>query len=169
VRATDNGIPAETLITAVKNSVKRAGVSATSEHPDFRVSAVQLILTLIATTTRGGSVDFRVPFLGMQLRAGATVSRQDTHSLDLMLVPPGLPGPEIRDGDVESALVEAITTIRAVVASAAAGDDPWALATGTVDITFAVTETGSISLGLHGELVGQLTHTLRLTLTPATP
>ena len=69
-------------------------MSATSEHPDFRVSAVQLILALVATTTRGGSVDFRVPLIGMQLRAGATVSRQDTHSLDLMLVPPGLPGPE---------------------------------------------------------------------------
>lgn len=67
-------------------------MSATSEHPDLRVSAVQLILTLVATTTRGGSADFRVPLIGMQLRAGATVSRQDTHSLDLMLVPPGLPG-----------------------------------------------------------------------------
>jgi hypothetical protein len=57
----------------------------------------------------------------------------------------------------------------AVVANAAAGDDPWALATGTIDITFAVTETGSISVGLHGELAGQLTHTLRLTLAAATP
>lgn len=32
-------------------------------------------------------MDFRVPLIGTQLRAGATVIRQDTDSLDLMLVP----------------------------------------------------------------------------------
>ena len=94
VGAGQPGLDGGVFVSQCRVGAERAGVSATSEHPDFRVSAVQLILALVATTTRGGSVDFRVPLIGMQLRAGATVSRQDTHSLDLMLVPPGLPGPE---------------------------------------------------------------------------
>jgi hypothetical protein len=131
----------------------------------LRVSAVQLILKVVGTATRGGGVDFRVPFIGMQFKAGAKVTRQDTHTLDLTLAPPDLAGPEIRDGDIETALVDAITTIRAIVASAAQGDDPWVLTDGTVDLTFVVTENGSISLGFEGELTNELTQTLRLSLT----
>jgi hypothetical protein len=49
---------------------------------------------------------------------------------------------------------------------AAEGDDPWALTTGTVDLSFGVTETGAISLGIDGELASEITHTLHLGLTP---
>jgi len=45
---------------------------------------------------------------------------------------------------------------------------PWgaaaALAASTVDISFVVTETGTISLGVEGELASEVTHTLRLGL-----
>ena len=50
---------------------------------------------------------------------------------------------------------------------AARGDDPWLLSAGTIDITFAITQTGTISLGADGELASELTHTLRLELGPA--
>jgi len=53
------------------------------------------------------------------------------------------------------------------MAHAAAGDDPWILSTGTVDISFGVTRTGSISLGTNGELADEVTQTLRLRLIPA--
>jgi hypothetical protein len=43
------------------------------------------------------------------------------------------------------------------------GEDPWALSAGIIDISFAITETGTISLGADGEL----TNTLRLTVAPA--
>jgi hypothetical protein len=61
-------------------------------------------------------------------------------------------------------LVNATRTIREVMASAAAGKDPWVLLESTIDISFAITETGTILLGAEGELANELTHTLRLGL-----
>jgi hypothetical protein len=63
-------------------------------------------------------------------------------------------------------LVDAINTIRAAVASAEIGDDPFTLTESSVDISFAVTAEGTISLGVEGGLANELTHTLTLGLVP---
>jgi hypothetical protein len=169
VKVTADGVPVDELISVVKNSVKRGGVSRTSDSTDLRVGSVQLILEVVATRSAGGSLRFRVPFIGMDLGFGVKVTKQDTHTIDVTLVPPGQPADgsrEIRGGDVEDVLVEAIAAIRETMASAALGDDPWLLSEGSVNISFAVTETGSISLGADGELGRELTHTLHLGLVP---
>jgi hypothetical protein len=163
VKVTGNGVPVDELIRVIKTSVKRSGVSPAA---DLQVASVQLILKVIATSTLGGGLNFRVPVLGMQLSVGGKITRQDTHTLDLTLTPPAQPsGHELRDGEVEDAIVDAITTIRAVITSATEGDNPWVLSVGTVDISFVVTEIGTISLGVEGELANEITHTLRLGLT----
>jgi Trypsin-co-occurring domain 2 len=167
LKVTDEGVPVDSLISAVKDSIRRAGVSRTSAAGDLRVASVQLILEVVASKMAGGGLDFRVPFIGMKLRLGAKVTKKDTHTVDIKLVPP----PEratrqVRGGDVEEALVNAIATIRKVVAKAAEGDDPWILSASTIDISFAITQTGTISLGADGELTGELTQTLRLGLAP---
>ena len=64
----------------------------------------------------------------------------------------------------EEVLVNANATIRDVMTKATAGDDLWVLSTSTIDISFAITQTGTISLGANGELANELTHTLRLGL-----
>jgi hypothetical protein len=43
------------------------------------------------------------------------------------------------------------------------------LSAGKVDISFAITQAGTISLGVDGELANELTHTLRLGLVPGSP
>jgi hypothetical protein len=162
VKVTANSVPVDELIRVIKASVKRADVSPAA---DLQVASVQLVLKVIATSTLGGGLNLRVPVLGMQLSVGGKITRRDTHTLDITLTPPAQPtGHELRDGDVEDAIVDAITTIRAVISSAAEGDDPWALAASTVDISFVVTETGTISLGVEGELASEVTHMLRLGL-----
>lgn len=116
MKVTGNGVPVDELITVIKSSVRRAGVSPSA---DLQVASVQLLLKVIATSMLGGGLNFRVPVLGMQLSVGAKVTRQDIHTLDITLTPPAQPvGHELRDGDVEEALVDAITTIRAVITSA---------------------------------------------------
>lgn len=163
MKVTNSGVSADELITVIKNSFESAGVSLSG---DLRVASVQLILRVVATTTIGGGLSFRVPVLGMQMRLGARSTWQDTHILDIMLKPPARPtSHELRDGDIEEVLVDAITTIRAVISSAAEGEDPWMLEVGTLDITFGVTDEGTISLGFEGELANEVTHTLRLGLT----
>jgi hypothetical protein len=103
----------------------------------------------------------------MKLRAGTKVTKKDTHTIDITLVPPeDRDTRQVRSGEVEEVLVSAIATIRDVMTRAAEGDDPWILSTSTIDISFAITQTGSISLGVDGELANDLTNTLRLGLAP---
>jgi hypothetical protein len=65
--------------------------------------------------------------------------------------------------------VEAIQTLRTVIARAAEGDDPFVLKDSNVELAFAVAEDGTISLGVEGELKDEITHTMRLGLVMATP
>ena len=167
MKVTDQGVPLNDLVGTIKASIKRAGVSRTSQAQDLRVASVQLVLNVVASNTVGGGLDFHVPFVGMRLSLGAKVTKKDTHAVEITLVPPGKGAArEVRGGeDVEEALVNAIEAIRAVMSQAAEGDDPWELSDSTIDISFAITRTGSISIGADGELSGELTNTLRLKLT----
>jgi hypothetical protein len=166
MKITDAGVPVSTLISVVKDSIQQAGVSRSSQTKDLQVASVQLILDVVASNTVGGGVDFRVPFIGMKLSLGAKVTKKDTHTIDITLVPPKERDTRQVRGDVEEVLVSAIATIRDVMAKAAEGDDPWVLSASTIDISFAITQTGTISLGVDGELTDQLTNTLRLGLAP---
>ena len=167
MKVTDEGIPVTTLISVIKNSIIRAGVSRTSQNRDLQVASVQLILEVVANKTVGGGLDFRVPFIGMKLKVGAEVTKKDTHTINIVLVPPEeRTTRQVRGEEVEDVLVKAIATIREVITSAAEGDDPWILSTGTIDLSFAITQTGTISIGIDGELTEGLTHTLRLKLAP---
>jgi hypothetical protein len=170
VKPTDEGVPVDELIAVIKESVKEAGVSQASKTTDLRVGKVRLTLEVVASKAVGGTLNFTIPVIGMKLSTGAKLTRKNTHTIDIALEPPKGPvGRPIRGPEVADVLVKAIDTIRSVMAAAAGGDDPWMLATGDVDITFAVTRTGTISLGFDGELEDEVTHTLRLSLVPGTP
>jgi hypothetical protein len=169
VNVPDEGVPVDTLISVVKDSIKQAGVSRTSRTGDLQVASVQLVLDVVASKTVGGGLDFRVPFIGMKLSLGAKVTKKDTHTIDITLVPPDdRDTRQVRGAEeIQEVLVDAIATIRDVVTKAAEGDDPWILSAGTIDISFAITQTGTITLGVNGELADELTHTLRLELASA--
>jgi hypothetical protein len=168
MRVSENGVAIQDLIETIKQAIKTANMSSTDLDRDLRVGSMQLTLNAVATRSLGGGLDFRIPFIGMQVKLGGKLTKHDTHRIDVSLVPPDLKGrPQLRDGDLGSVLVEAINTIRAAVGSAATGDDPFTLTKSSVDISFAVTEEGTISLGVDGGLTNELTHTLRLGLVPA--
>jgi Trypsin-co-occurring domain 2 len=163
MQVSDTGVAVDEVVDAVKNVIKLADISETDAGRDLRVASLQLILNTVATVTAGGGVDFRVPFIGMKLSVGGTVTRHDTHTIDITLIPPDLQH-QVRDSAVEGVLLDAIATIRAVVTRAVGGDDPFRLQTGTVELCFAVTKNGSITLGFNGEFSGEITHTLRVSL-----
>jgi hypothetical protein len=164
LQVTDGGVPADALIKIIKESVRRAGVSQVSR--DLRVASVQLTLRVVASTTAGGGLTLRVPVIGAAIRVGAKVTKQDTQTIDITLVPPERLVHEVRGGDVENALVDAIAAIRETMAGAAGGDDPWILSNGNVEISFVITKSGAISLGAEGDLAKEVTQRLRLGLVP---
>lgn len=166
MRAKENGVPAEDLLKAVKDAVQQANVARTDPGRDLRVTEIQLTLNVVTSVDYGGRVEFQVPFIGMKLSIGRNVTKSDTQTIDVTLVPPDLREyHEVRAG-VEDVLVKAIQTVRSVVAAAADGDEPFVLKTSSVELEFAVTEEGSITLGFEGKLSDEITHTLRLSLEP---
>lgn len=169
MNVTAEGVPVPEVIEAVKRAIKTASVSATDQERDLRVASVGLTLHTIATRSGGGGLNFRVPFIGMEVKVGAKLTKRDTHEIKISLTPPAeeFRGEEVRDGGLDDVLVEAIETIRAAVASAAAGDDPFVLNDSMITISFALTAEGAISIGVNGSLSDELTHTLTLALVPA--
>ena len=79
MRVTDGGVPVQALISVVKDSIKRAGISRASQDRDLQVASVQLILDVVAAKTAGGGLDFRVPFIGMKLRVGGSHQQGHAH------------------------------------------------------------------------------------------
>jgi Trypsin-co-occurring domain 2 len=167
VQVGENGVPVQDLVASVKDSIKTASISTVDAGRDLRVSSVRLILETIATRSAGGALDFRVPFIGFQVKLGGKLSRQRVHEIDISLIPPESSLDEgLRAGDLDSALADAIETVRVTLAAAANGDDPFQLDESTVKIAFGVTEEGDISIGVNGTLEDEINQTLILTIVP---
>jgi hypothetical protein len=168
VKVTEDGVPVQDVIAAVKLAIKEANISATDEGRDLQVASVKLTLHALATRTIGGGLSFTVPFIGMPVRLGTKVTKSDTHEIEVNLTPPGQEaGHEVRDALLDVALVDAIETVRAVVASTAGGDDPFTLDDSKITLSFALTADGDISIGIDASMSDEVTHTLVLTLIPA--
>ncbi len=163
----DDGMPVETLVWLLKEAVRESGVSRLSKDQDLRVASIQITLEVLATKSRGADVSVTVPFIGAEVGGGAKLTNKDTETIDMTLTPLAHPKPRgVRGLAMDKVLVNAIRTIRDTMASAATGNDPWELQQGTVSLSFGVTKTGSISLGVAGERSSDMMQTLRLTLEP---
>jgi hypothetical protein len=167
LKVTDDGVPVQDVIEAVKAAIKEANVSETDEGRDLRVDSVRLVLHALATRTIGGGLTFTVPFVGMPVRFGSKVTRRDTHEIEINLAPPEIErGEEVRGASIDQALAESIETVRAVLASASTGDDPFMLNDAKITLSFAVTAEGTISIGIDGSINDEITHSLVLALIP---
>lgn len=89
MKVTEDGVPAQDVIACVRRAIKAAGISATDEGRDLRVASVSVVLHTLATRTAGCRLSFTVPFIGMEVRLGAKVTKSDTHELEINLAPPG--------------------------------------------------------------------------------
>jgi hypothetical protein len=167
MRVTESGVPVQDLVEAIKQAIKAANVSSATPDRDLRIGSVRLLLHAVATRSYGGGLNFHVPLIGTEVKLGGKLTRHDTHEIEISLVPPApAERPELRDGDLGSVLVEAIGTIRATLAAAASGEDPFILDESTIKIAFGVTQDGDISIGVNGSLSSELTQALVISLVP---
>jgi len=166
VKVTQGSVPVEDLVEEVQNAIRIANIGSGSQS-DLRVKTAQLVLNVVATRSSGAKVDFRIPVIGTKLVLGTKVSHEDTHVIDVTLVPPPSDEHEVRDGNVARVLVEAIATVQRIMRKAAEGSEKLVLDAGAVEISFVVTEEGTLSLGFDGELRNAVTHTIKLELATA--
>jgi hypothetical protein len=102
----------------------------------------------------------------MPVSFGAKLTTRDTHQIRISLAPSV--SHEVRGGEeVEETLVQAIETVRAVVARGVADADTFEHRSSEIELSFAVTENGSVALVGTADLTGEITHPLKLTLGPA--
>lgn len=87
MNVTDDGVPVEDMVAAVKSAVTQSNMSVTDTERDLRITSVRLTLHAVAAATAGSSWNFRLPFLGMKLKIGRSVSKRDTHLIEMTLVP----------------------------------------------------------------------------------
>lgn len=168
MQVTNRGMPVQDLIGAVKQAIKAANVSRATDGRDLQIGSVRLTLHAVATRSYGGGLNFQIPLIGTEVKLGGRLSRQDTHEIEISMVPPAPEErPELRDGNLSDALVEAIETIRATLAAAADGEEPFVLTESKITIGFGVTAEGDISIGVNGSLNDEITQTLALSLVPA--
>jgi hypothetical protein len=167
VRLDDDGLAVEDLVTAVRRAAARAAISDADAGRDMRITGLELTLHALARRDHGAKLEFRIPFLGMPVSFGSKVTTRDTHQIKISLAP--VSSYEVRGGEeVEETLVQAISTIRAVVARGFGDADAFEHRSSEVELSFAVTSDGSVALVGTLDLSGEVTHTLKLTLGPAT-
>jgi hypothetical protein len=165
VHVVNNGVDVAEFIASVKTAIKAANLSLSEPDGTIRVASIDLTINAVATRTSGGRLQFQIPLVGVQAGGSRTATRRDTHTIQVSLVPADTDDElEVRDSDVEDSLVEAVDTIRQILAAAAGGDDPFNLATGSVELSLTVTEDGAISLGWSGERNDEISHHLRIGL-----
>jgi hypothetical protein len=165
VRIEAGTAPVEDLVNEIKRSIEQADIGA-DDSIDLRVTIVRLTLQTIATNTIGTKFEFRIPVVGMQLRLGRKIDAKDTHTIEVELAPGPPDSHEVRSGEVSRTLVSAVKTIRSIMVNAARGDNPLSLRSGSVELSFVVSDEGTISIGLEGTMRDEITHTLRLELGP---
>ncbi|WP_372672770.1 trypco2 family protein [Amycolatopsis kentuckyensis] len=166
MRVTADGVAVGELLASIKNAIKLAQVSATDADRDLKVTSIRLTLNTVATYSSGGKLEFKVPVIGMGIKIGRTTLSKHTHAIDLSIIAQEVTaGHETRDDPVEAILVEAINTIRTVLRGAADGDDSFRLDESTVELAFAITADGSVSIAFERDSGDEVTHTMKLTLT----
>jgi hypothetical protein len=166
MRLDDDGLAVEDLVGAVRRAAAQAAISDADAGRDMRITGLELTLHAVAKRDFGSKLEFRIPVIGMPISFGAKVTTHDTHKIKISLAPVAT-GHEVRGGDVEETLVQAIETVRAVVARGLGDGDAFEHRSSEVELSFAVTDSGSIALVGTADLSGELTHTLKLTLGPA--
>ncbi|WP_125805326.1 trypco2 family protein [Actinoplanes sp. ATCC 53533] len=163
----DDGISFTELIGAVKRAVKKTNMSIGDTQRDLRVTEVTVSTVVFAKGSAGAGVELTVPGVGLKIGGKLARTRANAQRVVVTLVPPA-PGEEIevRGGNIEGSLTDAIAAIRTALAAAAGGDDPFVLKTSTVTLDFVVTESGSIKIVGEGEAEDQVTQSVTLTIGP---
>lgn len=156
------------LVEVVKASICEVQGNADPRPGELAVAVAELNLQVMMDTTHGGTVDLRVPVIGARLRIGGRRVRHRMHTVHLTLVPEHNGRTRHDHGSGDEELVMALRAIRELMdPDTTRGGHSWSISGGTVQVSFAVTEEGSISVGLNSERSDEHVHSLQLELRPA--
>lgn len=159
--------PIEDIIDRVKAAIRAANIGHGGES--LAVTALELTLRVCKVRVAGGAVEWKVPIIGLTFKGGAKLTQEDVDTLTVKLVPPPPDVEEAREGlltgkRIEEELAHAIANIRRAIMRAAQGEPVFELGDASVEIEFAVTKEGTLSLIAAPEAKNEVTHTMKLSL-----
>ena len=167
MEVTSESVAIRTLVEVVKSSICEVQGAAEPRAGELVAASATLTLHVMMDTTVGGKVDLRVPVIGAHLRIGGRRGRHRMHSVHVSLVPEHHGRTHHDHGTGDPELVMALRAIRDLLDGTGHGGHSWSVAGGTVQVSFAVTDEGSISVGLTGDRSDEHVHSLELELQPA--
>jgi hypothetical protein len=167
VEVSSESVAIRNLVEVIKASICEVQGAEEPRHGELVVSAAELNLHVMMDTTVGGKVEVRVPVIGARLRIGGRRIRHRMHTVHVMLVPEHYGRARHDHGPGDDELVSALHAVKDLMDPTSAGGHSWSVAGGTVQVSFAVTEEGSISVGLNSDHSDEHVHSLQLELQPA--
>jgi hypothetical protein len=162
-------IELRTEIDKLVGQIKKAILLVEHDPPDgsakLKITAVDLTVSAVATRTAEGNLKLSV--FGHDFGADAKLTKEDTQTIELSLVPDGYEPAEFDTEDVPEQLADAIRALRASVADASGGVASFGLKTSSIELNLKVDADDSIDFVIGGEAERTNVQTLKLTLEPA--
>ncbi|MEY9929675.1 hypothetical protein ABH926_004315 [Catenulispora sp. GP43] len=166
MEVTSESVTIRTLVEVIKASICEVQGAEEPRPGDLIAASAALTLHAMMDTTVGGKVDLRVPVIGAHLRIGGRRARHRMHTVHVSLVPEHYGRSQHDHGAGDPELVMALRAIRDLMDATGRGGHSWTVAGGTVQVSFAVTDEGSISVGLNSDRSDEHVHSLELELQP---
>jgi len=156
------------IVGQVKAAITAANLSTEPSATDISVTEVDLTLKVVRDLEAGVDATWKVPFLNLDLSVKGGKKWSTTNTVEMKLVPPKPAQPKAEavapQIDVESELARAIQLVRTSVAAASTGTPLFDLKAASVELTFAVSDSGELSLVAKADADKDTTQTLSLTL-----
>lgn len=166
MEVSNESVTIRTLVDVVKASICEVQGSGEPRPGELVAVSAELDLRVMMDTAAGGRVDVRVPVIGAHLRIGGQRKRHRMHTVRVQLVPERYGRARHDHGAGDEELVEALRAVRNLMDRAGDGGHSWSVSAGTVEVSFAITEQGSISVGLNSDHRDEHVHSLQLELQP---
>ena len=154
------GIPVENVIKQVKLAIRQF-LRESGPEDEIELKSVDLTLNVVTTLTAEMKPKFTIPLINLDVGTRLAWVRENTQEIVISLKPEAVG--EAPEADIVSQLLEGLRLVRSVARVAGPDEPQLILNQGSVELKFAITETGSIELLIFGgEGSRAITHTLKV-------
>ncbi|WP_042425411.1 trypco2 family protein [Streptacidiphilus anmyonensis] len=167
MEVSSESVTVRSLVDTVQASICQVQGAEKPRPGALVVTSAEVELHVVMDAALGGGLDVRVPVIGAHLRIGGRRVRHRMHTVRVALLPGSGASGGLAHGAGDEELVLALRAVRDLMDPNPQAAHAWSVSDGTVQVSFAVTEQGSISVGLDSDRSDEHVHSLRLELRPA--
>jgi NTP-dependent ternary system trypsin peptidase co-occuring protein len=139
------GVLLEDVVQQVKDAFELIALDPGADLVPLK--SLKMTLTSVLEWTISGGPKLKIPFLELELELGHSITREQTQTVEIELVPPKKEAEGLAPREaLAPQLAEALRTIRRTVQAAAAKNPPLKLLEGSVELNLVVTRDSTAKL-----------------------